>query len=113
MEIRGDPRQFHLRLRDGGKGIDQQVLKAGGREGQHGLPGMQERAKLGRDKLAVWSKPGSGTKIGLTIQANRAAADSRPASTLVGLIFISTRAASNLQCRGWVRKQGNWGLTAR
>jgi nitrate/nitrite-specific signal transduction histidine kinase len=43
------------------------VLGAGGRAGHHGLPGMQERAKLAGGTLAVWSEPDSGTEIELTI----------------------------------------------
>jgi signal transduction histidine kinase len=58
------------------KGIDPKVLEAGGRSGHHGLPGMQERAKLAGGKLTVWSKPGSGTEIELTIPASIAYAKS-------------------------------------
>jgi signal transduction histidine kinase len=61
IDIRYDPRQFRLRVRDDAKGIDQAVLSAGGRSGHHGLPGMHERAGLAGGKLAVWSKPDAGT----------------------------------------------------
>ena len=46
VEIIYDPRQLRLRIRDDGRGIDPQVLEAGGQAGHHGLPGMHERAKL-------------------------------------------------------------------
>jgi signal transduction histidine kinase/ligand-binding sensor domain-containing protein len=70
VEIRYDPRQFRLRIADDGRGIDETVLSAGGRAGHHGLPGMSERAKLAGGKLSVWSRPGSGTEIELTVPAS-------------------------------------------
>jgi signal transduction histidine kinase/ligand-binding sensor domain-containing protein len=69
VDILYDKRQLRLRVRDDGKGIDPQVLGAGGREGHHGLPGMRERAQLVGGKLAVWSEVDSGTEIELTIPA--------------------------------------------
>jgi signal transduction histidine kinase/ligand-binding sensor domain-containing protein len=70
VEIHYAPRQLRLRVRDNGKGIDPQVLGEGGRAGHHGLPGMQERAKVAGGKLAVWSELDSGTEIELTIPAS-------------------------------------------
>ena len=69
VDIHYDKRQLRLRVRDDGKGIDPQVLVQGGRAGHHGLPGMQERAKLMGSKLAVWSELDAGTEIELTIPA--------------------------------------------
>ena len=79
VEIHYDQRNLRLRVRDDGKGIDPKVLDAGGRTGHHGLPGMHERAKLAGGKLAVWSEPGSGTEIELTIPGSIAYAKSPPA----------------------------------
>jgi signal transduction histidine kinase len=70
LEIQYDRRQLRLRIRDDGKGIDQKVLQEGRREGHHGLPGMQERAKLAGGKLSVWSQIGAGTELELTIPAS-------------------------------------------
>lgn len=70
VEIRYDQRQLRLRIRDDGKGIDPKVLEAGARAGHYGLPGLQERAKLVGGKLNVWSEPGSGTEIELTMPAS-------------------------------------------
>jgi len=67
VEIHYDARHLRVRVRDDGKGIDPQVLGAGGREGHHGLPGMRERAELVGGRLAVWSELNSGTEIELTI----------------------------------------------
>ena len=57
-------------IHDVGKGIDPQILKAGGRTGHFGLPGMRERASLIGGKLTVASKPGAGTVIDVTIPAS-------------------------------------------
>ena len=70
VEIRYDPRQLRLRVRDDGKGMDPKILAEGGRSGHHGLPGMHERARLVGGKLAVWSKLDSGTEAELTIPAS-------------------------------------------
>jgi signal transduction histidine kinase len=67
VEIHYDTRRLRMRVRDDGKGIDPQVLGAGGRSGHHGLPGMRERAELVGGNLAVWSELDSGTEIELTI----------------------------------------------
>jgi signal transduction histidine kinase/ligand-binding sensor domain-containing protein len=70
VEIRYGKRQFRLRVRDNGKGIDQNVVDAGGRERHFGLTGMRERAELVGGNLAIWSELDSGTEIELTIPAS-------------------------------------------
>jgi signal transduction histidine kinase/ligand-binding sensor domain-containing protein len=77
VEIHYDNRRFRFRIRDNGKGIDPKILGEGGRPGHHGLPGMQERAKLVGGKLAIWSELDSGTETELTIPASIAYAKSR------------------------------------
>ena len=77
VDIRYDERQFRVRIRDNGKGMDPKVLDAGGRLGHYGLLGMQERAKLVGGKLAVRSKVNFGTEAELTIPASLAYAKSR------------------------------------
>jgi ligand-binding sensor domain-containing protein/signal transduction histidine kinase len=72
VEIRYDGRQFRLRVRDDGKGIDAKHLNEDGRAGHYGLPGMRERAMLMGGKLAVWSEIDSGTEVELKIPASRA-----------------------------------------
>jgi signal transduction histidine kinase/ligand-binding sensor domain-containing protein len=67
IEIRYDARQFRLRVRDDGKGMDQKVVDGGGREGHYGLAGMRERAKGMRGTLTIWSELDSGTEVELTI----------------------------------------------
>ena len=70
VQIQYDHRELRLRVRDDGEGIDPKVLESGARAGHYGLPGLQERAKLVSGKLTVWSDPGSGTEINLTIPAS-------------------------------------------
>jgi signal transduction histidine kinase/ligand-binding sensor domain-containing protein len=72
VELRYDERQFRMRVRDDGRGIDATVLAAEGRAGHFGLHGMRERAKLVGGKLAVWTATESGTEIELILPAARA-----------------------------------------
>jgi len=72
VELRYDERELRLRIRDDGKGVDPTFLTAGGRAGHFGLHGMRERAQLIQGKLTVWTAPGSGTEIELSVPASRA-----------------------------------------
>ena len=72
VEVHYDERQFRVRVRDDGKGIDRQHLSDEGREGHFGLRGMRERAKLLGGKLTVWSEPDSGTEVELSIPGEHA-----------------------------------------
>jgi len=80
VEIRYEERQFRLRVRDDGKGIDPEVLSATGREGHFGLHGMKERAEIANGKLEIWSRDGAGTEIELTIPADSAYTAVRPSA---------------------------------
>ena len=72
VEIRYHDRQFRLRVRDDGKGIDPKVLSKDGQPGHYGLRGIRERAELMGGKLAVWSELDSGTELELSIPASQA-----------------------------------------
>ena len=72
VELHYDERKLRLRIRDDGKGIDPQFLTSQGREGHFGMHGMRERATLIGGKLTVWTAPGSGTEIELSVPAIRA-----------------------------------------
>jgi len=89
VEIRYEERQFRLRIRDDGKGIDPEVLSAGRREGHFGLHGMKERAQIADGKLEIWSRDGSGTEIDLTIPAASAYTAVHP-SAVFAPKFLST-----------------------
>jgi len=66
VELRYDDRQFQLRVRDDGRGIDASGLHTHP-DGHFGLPGMRERAELISGHLEVWSQAGMGTEVALTI----------------------------------------------
>jgi signal transduction histidine kinase len=63
---------LRVRIRDDGKGIDPAVVDQGHAPGHYGLRGMRERAKLVGGSLEVWSEPGSGTEVELTIPGGSA-----------------------------------------
>lgn len=67
VELRYDERQLRVRVRDDGKGIDPEVLRAQGREGHFGLAGMRERAELAGGKLTIWSGSDAGSEVELSI----------------------------------------------
>jgi len=76
VEIRFDDRQFQVRVRDDGKGIDQTVLDKHW-SGHSGLPGMRERAEFIGGHLDVWSNVGLGTEVDLTVPARAAYVDAK------------------------------------
>jgi signal transduction histidine kinase len=68
-EIRYENHWFRLRIRDDGKGMDPEVLEAGGRAGHWGLPGVRERAQKLGARLDFWRETGAGTEVQLTVPA--------------------------------------------
>ncbi len=69
VEIIYDSREFRLRIRDDGLGIDAEILGKGARVNHWGLQGMRERAERIGAELEVWSRVGSGTEVQLTVPA--------------------------------------------
>lgn len=67
VEITYDARQFRLRVRDDGRGIDSRILEEGGRPDHWGMQGMRERAQKIGAQLKVWSRPETGTEVELII----------------------------------------------
>ena len=61
---------FRLRVRDDGKGIDPDERVRAERTGHWGLMGMRERAGHLGGELEMWSEPGAGTEIELTVPAS-------------------------------------------
>ena len=76
-DIRYDDRLLRVLIRDDGKGIEPEVVKAGGRAGHWGLLGMRERAKRIGARLEFWSEAGAGTEVELSIPASIAYAAPR------------------------------------
>jgi ligand-binding sensor domain-containing protein len=61
-----------LRVRDDGKGMEENILRDRKRPGHLGLPGMYERAEKLGAKLDLWSRPGSGTEVEVSVPAKTA-----------------------------------------
>lgn len=68
LELAFGRKALILRIRDNGAGMDKATL-SGGRPGGWGLTGMRERTELIRGELTVWSHPGAGTEIEVSIPA--------------------------------------------
>jgi signal transduction histidine kinase len=66
VELRYDRRRFSLRIRDDGKGLDEEIIRHQP-AGHFGLPGMRERAEVVGGRLEVWSKLDAGTQVELSI----------------------------------------------
>jgi ligand-binding sensor domain-containing protein/signal transduction histidine kinase len=90
VEIRYDAREFRIRFRDDGIGIDPKVLNEGARAGHWGVPGVRERAKLAGAQLDFWSEVGAGTEVQLTVRASVAYAKS-PEARVLGLFRKKAR----------------------
>jgi len=71
-ELAYTDRLFRLRIRDDGKGIDQEERLQAERGGHWGLRGMRERSEHLGGEFEVWSEPGAGTEIELRIPAKNA-----------------------------------------
>jgi signal transduction histidine kinase len=67
VEIRYDKRQFLLRVRDDGKGIDEETVQRAETARHFGLHGMRERAENVGGRLEVRSRLDSGTEVELSI----------------------------------------------
>jgi signal transduction histidine kinase/ligand-binding sensor domain-containing protein len=66
VEVSYGDAELHVRVRDDGQGMNDDVLLTG-RPGHWGLLGMRERAKKIRANLTIWSKQGAGTEIDLRV----------------------------------------------
>ena len=69
LELEYTDRNLTIRVRDNGRGIDQQVLYAG-RKGHWGLTGMRERATRIGGLLKISSSATGGTEIQLSIPSD-------------------------------------------
>jgi signal transduction histidine kinase len=75
--VEREARRLRVRVRDDGKGIDPAVLRAG-RDGHWGLSGMRERSERIGGRLRVWSRPGAGTEVELSVPGHVAYPSSSP-----------------------------------
>jgi signal transduction histidine kinase len=72
VEIAYHPKQFCVRVRDDGRGMDPATIKQGGRPDHWGLPGMRERAETMGAQLRLWSRPEAGTEVELRVPGTTA-----------------------------------------
>jgi signal transduction histidine kinase/ligand-binding sensor domain-containing protein len=72
VEVRYEWRSFRVHVRDDGRGISADVLKAIGRNGHWGIQGMHERARNIRGQVRIVSRPGSGTEVELRVPSGLA-----------------------------------------
>jgi signal transduction histidine kinase len=69
VEIQYSPRKLRVTVRDNGMGIDPQLLHSG-RKSHWGLTVMRERAVNIGAHLRIWSKPGGGTQVDLSLPSS-------------------------------------------
>ena len=69
--VERERRRLRVLVRDDGKGMDAEVLRTG-RDGHWGLSGMRERSERIGGRLRVWSRPGAGTEVELSVPAHAA-----------------------------------------
>jgi signal transduction histidine kinase/ligand-binding sensor domain-containing protein len=72
VEIHYEANQLCVQVRDDGKGIDQDVLRSGRRDGHFGLSGMRERAEIAGGELTIRSVLDAGTEVAFTVPGKRA-----------------------------------------
>jgi signal transduction histidine kinase len=65
-EVEYLPRRLRVVVRDNGCGIDPQVVQFG-RDAHWGLIGMRERAESIGAQFRIWSRPGAGTEVEISI----------------------------------------------
>ena len=94
VEIRYDDREFRLRIRDDGKGVDSRVLQPGGVAGHWGVRGVRERAQQIGARLEFWSEAGAGTEVELTVPAAMAYEKARERRQF----WLLTGASRRLSC---------------
>lgn len=91
VELLYDKRQFRLRVRDDGKGLDEETLRRAAAAEHFGLPGMRERAENVGGRLEVRSRPDSGTEVELSIQGDIAYGGSARRSWLSKVLSGNSR----------------------
>jgi signal transduction histidine kinase len=65
-EVEYLPRRLRVVVRDNGRGIDPKVARTRS-DAHRGLAGMRDRAKSIGAKLTIWSRPGAGTEVEISV----------------------------------------------
>jgi signal transduction histidine kinase len=71
-EVEYLPRRLRLVVRDNGRGIDPQIVRSG-KIAHWGLTGMRERAEAIRAQFKIWSRPGAGTEVEISVPSDMVA----------------------------------------
>ncbi len=69
IEINYAPTHLRMRCRDNGKGMSKEQLDAGSPAGHWGVTGMKERASRIGARFDIWSTPGAGTEVDISVPA--------------------------------------------
>ncbi len=80
VEVDFDRSAVRLRIRDNGRGIPEDTLRAGGSVGHWGLSGMRERAEKMGARFRLWNRSGAGTEVEVTVPGAIAYGDRRGSS---------------------------------
>jgi ligand-binding sensor domain-containing protein/signal transduction histidine kinase len=80
VEVDFDRSAVRLRIRDNGRGIPEDTLRAGGSLGHWGLSGMRERAEKMGARFRLWNRSGAGTEVEVTVPGAIAYSDRRGSS---------------------------------
>jgi ligand-binding sensor domain-containing protein/signal transduction histidine kinase len=67
VEVDFDRSAVRLRIRDNGRGIPEDTVRAGGSAGHWGLSGMRERAERMGARFRLWNRSGAGTEVEVTV----------------------------------------------
>jgi signal transduction histidine kinase len=71
-EIEYSDRRLRVIVRDNGRGIDPKLIQSG-RDLHWGLSGMRERAGSVGAQLRIWSRPGAGTEVEISVPVRNVA----------------------------------------
>jgi signal transduction histidine kinase len=66
VEVEYSPRRLRIVVRDNGRGIDPQIARTQS-DAHWGLIGMRARAQRIGAKLTIWSRPGAGTEVEISV----------------------------------------------
>jgi signal transduction histidine kinase/ligand-binding sensor domain-containing protein len=91
VQIDYGKRALQVSIRDDGIGIEDAILRAGGRVGHWGLKGMGERATSIRGTLLAERQPEGGTHIQIKVPARWAYRPSSLSSALLSLVHVVNR----------------------
>ena len=102
IEIQVEYLRHRLRVlvRDNGCGIDMQLVQST-RDLHWSLQGMRDRAANIGAQLRIWSKPGAGTEVELSLPSD-AVADTRYATTSDRSCVDAIAAIDRVRSAGWV-----------